>query len=209
MSVDTLEDPCPFACQKFGFGGSMNSTIKALCFLIVLMMGPEAMARDACEIDSGSFVNDIDEADRPISISFYQPITGLKEAVLELDRENKLIVDPLWMPFHDSELLVYFFMNDKDMDFLPAVIAGAIGFNDGAQFSPVEIRRLRLGDGKKKLLIIVKMEGFWEEDTGLVLGRLSHMIYWAITKDSTRTDIGAYMNECVGFTVNSGALKEK
>lgn len=171
----------------------MRFTIFAFCMLVFSAMGSGVMARNVCEVDDGSFVRDVGD---PVSVSFYQPLDGLKDEVLRLGGKGGVTFSPEWQPFYNSEVLVYFFLNDEDVKFLPNAVSVGLRLDVEPLETAVSIRTLAFEDGQKKMLILFKMEGFIGEDFDLLVKRLSHLVYWAIAKDPVKTDFERFFRTC-------------
>lgn len=169
----------------------MKKLLLAIIYVCFSVAPALAAPTEQCELHENSFAHKVG---RPVSLSFYQPTPNLSQKVFDLDH-NGYLQPFAWQAFYNSDVLVYFFLNEADMGYLHPKVQRALRLHTDPINSQVEIRHLDLEDGGEKLAIFFLLEGLSEEKFDLLLERIEYLVYWAITQDFNE-DFLKYLAVC-------------
>lgn len=166
--------------------------MKKLIFASLLgcALGAAANA-DICAPDDGSFASKVG---RPVTISYHQPIKGLKEQVLALDKWGQ-IEDYLWQPFFNSDVLVFFYSSADELEFMPAPAYRLMNIENDPLSEGLTFRHAQLTNGEKKLMVVVMVERYIQQNYDYFMENIDSLIYWTITQ-SPSSSVREYLDSC-------------
>lgn len=121
------------------------------------------------------------ELGRPVTISYFHPVSGLQDELREVDTEGEIAVSKGWHPFGESDVWVFFLLNESEIEIMPIEIIRFLkseGRLPKAPFSRLEVTN---PDGSKKLLLIAMMEPFLKYGLDSYRCKLAFTIKWAIS----------------------------
>lgn len=161
--------------------------------LITYLTGGMLMAEISTVDGSKSFVEKIG---RPATISFYQPIHGLIDELYDLDKDGLLDRDTTWQPFYEKDVWIYVVFSASELAYMPEKLMKAIGLAEDPPESSFTRYEVNFGElNKKKLLIVVMMDGLLGRDLSTYRCKIAKSIYWAITM-KPESDLTALLNKC-------------
>lgn len=161
--------------------------------LLACGFGAAAIADDTdiCAPDDDSFASQVG---RPVTISYHQPIKGVEEQVLTLDKWGQ-IEDYLWQPFFNSDVLVFFYSSADELEFMPAPAYRLMNIENDPLSEGLTFRHAKLTNGDNRLMVVVMVEGYVQQSYEKFIENIDSMIYWTITQ-SPSSSFRKYLKAC-------------
>jgi len=121
------------------------------------------------------------ELGRPVTISYFHPIPGLQEELREVDTEGEIAVSTGWHPFGESDVWVFFLLNETEIETMPIEIIRFLKSEGRLPKEPFSRIEVTYPDGNKKLLLIAMMEPFLKYGLDSYRCKLAFTLKWAIS----------------------------
>lgn len=128
------------------------------------------------------------ELGRPVTISYFHPIPGLQDGLREVDTEGEIAVSTGWHPFSESDVWVFFLLNETEIEIMPVEIIRFLKSEGHLPKRPFSRLEVTYPDGSKKLLLIAMMEPFLKYGLDSYRCKLAFTIKWAISSSPQELD---------------------